>query len=245
MGKLHELIAVEPDLKTEATRLAGEITNLFANGQVKLKGLTRTYRPLEETGDKFPDEVANVATTVKFELAKLAATFGRWMDAAIQKELTNSTTKASVMVGSKVVLADLNAPALLNMEGKLVALRGVYEAIPTNDLTERWAWNDASGMYLTPEEQNYRTKKVVKPLVLYPATPEHPAQTDKITEDIREGVWTITKSSGMLSPVQKSKFLANLDELLRAVKAARQRANEAEVVNYNLAKVVFEFIHKE
>jgi len=245
MGKLHEIIAVEPELKSEATRLLAEVGALFTQGQIRLVGMVRKYSPLEDTGEKFPDEIAELATTVRDELRQLRATFGRWMDATVQKEITNGRTTADVIVDGEVILKGLPAPALLNIESKLAALRGVYAAIPTNDPTERWEFDGQQGVYVSTPKDSYRTKKVTKALVLFPATPEHPAQTQAVVEDVREGVWTNTKRSGMLSPSEKRALLERLDSLARAVKTARQRANDTEADTTRVAEAMFAFIHLE
>ena len=58
MGKLHELLAVEPDLKAAATRTVNEVIALFKEGADRLVGQIRVYHPLEEGGDVFADEIA-------------------------------------------------------------------------------------------------------------------------------------------------------------------------------------------
>ena len=245
MAKLHELIAVEPDLKNEALRILGEVTNLFTNGTVRLIGQIRKYRSIEENGDKLPDEIAELATTTAAELEIIEKAFGNWLDVTIQKELTNGDTSADVVVAGKVILKGLSAPALLNLESRLGQLKAVYAAIPTNDPTEQWNYDPQQGVYVSTPRENYRTKKIVRPLVLYPATPEHPAQTQAVQEDVREGIWTTTKRSGMLSPVEKRKLLERIDTLAREVKAARQRANDVEARKTTVAREIFAFIHGE
>lgn len=245
MSKLHELIAVEPDLKAEAIRILSEVTNLFTNGQVRLVGQIRKYRPIDEEGDKLPDEVTELSTTVNGELEAVEKGFSRWLDVTIQKELTNSTTTADVVVDGKVLLKGLSAPALLNLESRLAQLRAVYAAIPTNDPTERWEYNAQEAVYVSAPRENYRTKKIVRPLILVQATKEHPAQAQAVQEDVREGVWTTVKRSGMLSVVEKRNLLERLDTLAREVKSGRQRANDAEAVKVQVANEVFAFIHRE
>lgn len=245
MGKLHELIAVEGDLKSEATRVAGDVGSLFSSGQVRLVGQVRTYEPLDENGEKLPSEVSDLATTVKDELAQLHTAFGRWMDATVQKEVTNGATNADVEVDGVKVLSGLNAPALLNLESKLATLRGVYAAIPTNDPTEKWNYDDQLGIYVSDPRETRRTKKVPKALIGVEATKEHPAQVQYYTEDVPEGTWRVVKRSGMLSPTQKRVLLERIDILARAVKQARQRANDIEAKNTQVAEKIFEFIHRE
>ena len=244
MTKLHELIAVEPDLKSQATSQIADALNVFSNGTGKLVGQVRRYSPLEEYGEQFSDEVTELATTVGDELGRVQDAFGRWIDVAVQKEQTNGATTADVVVDGQVVLKGLSAPALLNLEGKLTSLRQLYSQIPTNDLAERWEYDEQTGVYVSNPRDTYRTQKVIKSLVLHPPTPEHPAQVQAYNEDIRVGTWTTQKRSGMMSPTDKRMILSRLDVLIRAVKSARQRANEVEANTAKVAQVIFDFIHR-
>lgn len=242
MPKLHELIAVEGELKSEAIRIVSDAADLFTKGTSRLLGKVRKYRPLDEMGEKLPDEVVKLATTVGDELETAWLTISGWLDVTVQKELTNGRTSADVVVDGKVVLKDMSAPALLNLEQRLTTLRGLYESIPTLDPSEPWEWDGSSGAYVS-RAQTYRTKKVPKALVGYEATPEHPAQVQYYQEDIREGVWDTTQQSGMLSLPEKRQLLSRVDKLARAVKEARQRANSAEAVATKVSDAIKNYIH--
>ena len=242
MGKLHEVLAVEPELKSEAQRTYHSVRNLCAEGANRFIGEVRSYKPLEEAGEPFPDEVVEMATTVGDELARLQSAYGAWIDIAVQKEMTNQIANADVVVNGKVLLAGLSATALLNLEGKLAEVRALYAEIPTNDPAERWELDEQTGSYIAPDRVSYRTKKVPRRFVKQEPTKEHPAQVDVFTEDVRVGVWTKKIRSGMLTPREKRQRLARLDVLIRAVKKARQRANNAEVEDVRVAEVLFRFI---
>ena len=245
MGKLHELIAVESDLKAEALRLCTEVGELFGKATAKFIGQIRKYQPLDDAGEKLPDETVELSTTVNEQLDGLWKAYGRWLDATIQKEVSNTSTMADVVVGGKSILSGLPAPALLNLESKLATLRGVYNLIPTNDPAERWEYDSQQGVYVSSPKETRRTKKVPKALVMYEATKEHPAQVSGYTDDVPEGTWTTFKRSGMLSPTAKRDILERLDELIRAVKSARQRANDTEASKIEVAKAIRAYIHRE
>jgi len=243
MGKLHELLAVETHLQVEAQRVMQATQSLFTDGQARLEGLHRTYTPTDEHGDILPGEHTELATTVEAELAQVRASFGKWLDASFQKETTNTGTAANVEIDGNTLLEDVPAPALLNLEAKLAALRKVYEAIPVTDPSIRWTLNTDVGGYVSPEQSRFVTQKVQEPLVLYPATPEHPAQTQLVVRDVRVGTWHITTYSGKVSATVKREWLARIDNLLEAVKRARQRANDIEHVTDVAAETLFAYIH--
>jgi hypothetical protein len=88
------------------------------------------------------------------------------------------------------------------------------------------------------------TKKVPNVLVLYEATPEHPAQVQAFNEDVRVGTRTTMLQSGMVSFQDKAKILNRIDKLLRAVKEARQRANDVDIAAIKVAEAIFNYIRE-
>jgi hypothetical protein len=240
-GKLHELLAVEPDLRADAARVLKEAAALFRDAPERLFGTFRSYFPLKEGGDDFADESTEMTSTVSDELESVARAWGRYVDAALQKEATNQDAKASLSIGN--ISAVLPATALLNLEGRLQELKNVYAAIPTLDPVEAWSWDKDQGCYVSAKRTSYKTAKVPRAFEASPATEQHPAQVETYTEDERVGHWESYKFSGMLTKEDKRLRLARIDMLLRAVKKARQRANDEEVAEVELAEQLVEFIN--
>jgi len=218
---------------------------MFTDGKGKLVGSVRNYQPLQEGGENFADEITILASTVNAELSQALSSFSQWMDAAVQKETTNRETAADIIIGEETIVENLPAPALLNLESKLGEIRKIYAAIPTNDPAEQWKWDEQSECYISNPRTTYKTKKTPRAHIAYEATPEHPAQVQVFNEDVRVGEWTTVIQSGMLTPRDKRRLLARLDTLARAVKQARQRANDIDAVNITVAEKLFAFIHRE
>lgn len=243
MGKMHELLAVEGDLKSAALSALSDLKGLFTKGTGLLVGQVRKYRPFVEGGERQADEVTALATSVPDECERFALMFGRWINASIQKEVTNISTLADVIVDGEALLTGLPAPALLNLESKLASIRSVYENIPTLDPTEKWSWDAGRGCYLSPERTTYRTQKVMKSFIAAEATKEHPAQVQVFSEDQQVGEWTTIISTGAVTVTDKRGMIERIDKLLAAVKQARQRANSIEASNIMVAATLFEYIH--
>ena len=89
----------------------------------------------------------------------------------------------------------------------------------------------------------YKTKKVTTPLILYAHTDKHPAQVKEVVEDVRQGTWTTTKWSGMLSPSEKSELLGRVDALTQAIKCARVKANDQEAATNKIGQRLFDYIN--
>ena len=97
-------------------------------------------------------------------------------------------------------------------------------------------------MYKTQATLTSKTKKVQKPIVLYDATKEHPAQTQLITEDVVIGHWSTVKHSGALPMPKKKKILENIEKLNKAVKFAREEANSIDTKQLYIANKIFKFV---
>lgn len=244
MPKLHELLAVEGDLKSRAQQAKNAIVKLFTEGTGRLLGRSIHYQ-VDEGEDPRPPEITELATTVSAEFDQFQMAYSQWLNVAIQKEVTNQATMSTVIVdGVDIFNEPFPATALLNLESKLTEMRVVYAQAPTLDPSERWEWDGSFGLYISKDRVANITKKTTKVLVLYEATEQHPAQTQAYNEDVRIGTRTTMLQSGMVSPQDKIKILSRIDKLLRAVKEARQRANNIEITDVNVADAIFNYIRE-
>ena len=94
-----------------------------------------------------------------------------------------------------------------------------------------------------PEEKN-RAVKAFKSQILVPPTDKHRAEIEKWEENAVVGKYVKTNWSGMIPVAEKSRLLGNLDNLISEVKKARQRANQAEVVDLDIVDQLFTIIMK-
>ena len=245
MGKLHECLAVEPDLKSAAEKILAETVNTFTKKEHHFLERLKSYQANDEEGETFAPDKQEIVTTVPKKLEHTQEVVVKYIDAMAQKEVTNTVASAILEVdGVALVNEPVPATLLLALEGKLKQLREVYNAIPTLDPSETWHLDDKTGLYEAEPKQTYKTKKVMKNHVKAPATDKHPAQVEVYTEDVRVGTWTEKKWCGMLTPAEKSDLLARIDKLMQAVKKARQRANDAEAKKINIGDALFDYINK-
>jgi hypothetical protein len=238
--KLHELVAVEPTLQNKAGSETARAIHKIEGGQTV--GETVTYTPLEEGGQEIPPQHTPVSVTVQDVLSELGKHFGAWLDVSLQKEVSNIDTSADIVVGGKTLFVDLPAPALLNLEKKLAALRNVLERIQTNDPAYKWTWNKDEQVWVSDERVSYRTKKVMKAFVAYEATDEHPAQVETFTEDERISKKVAILRSGNLSVREKRVLMSRIDELIAETKRARQRANDTAANTGKYAEKIFDYL---
>lgn len=246
--KLHELLAVENDLDTTAKKVMNEAGVTFLKKQEHFLGYRKSLRMFEEhrkQEEEAATESKALVTTVDDKLDYVFQSVIKYWDAILQKEATNQTAVADLVVDGQVLVENAPATWLLGMESRLKALRQVYETIPTWAPGTDWvpAPEQGKGIYKAAEPSKAdKTEKVPAHKVLVPATEHHPAQIEKWVENVRVGVFTTEKWISSWSPAQKSEAMARVDNLIRAVKRARQRANNTPIVKKKAARMIVDYL---
>lgn len=252
MAKLHEILAVEKGLQTTAKQTNAETMKTFNAKDAHFVGTVKQIRHFDENEKNLnTDEFKDMVDTVFSKLAYNAGPNIRAWNAYYQKEATNQKATADIVMddaagGPLVLVPGVPATVLLGLETKLAELKTVYDAIPTLAPGPSWVPDPARGKGVWRSEhpdKTFRTRKTVKPIVMSPATPQHPAQVQAVQEDVPVAEITVQSWSGMITTAQKSDLLSKIDRLLRAVKQARQRANATEAVKGEIGKVLIDFIH--
>jgi len=236
MSKLHELLAVDANLKVQADKTRTELRNTFTNKRHLFTEKKVVTIPLQEGAQPTTDVQSDLQTSVTKELAWWGGHLAKSVDISYQIATTNMTAKADVvMEDGTVLLKDVPATALLELEKRVKEAMELIQAIPTLDPAKGFAVDEerGKGIYRARDVKKTRTQKVQKPLVLYPATEHHPAQTQLVSVDepvaqIEEQEW-----SSCLTVAAKGDIYDRAENVLRAVKKARARANEASVDTNN------------
>jgi hypothetical protein len=207
-----------------------------------LSGISRTYLPRADDGDRLPAESTRVQLTVEGVTDRLAADLGRLWDVTATKDWANTEANADVVVDGQVLLAQVPSSFLVWFEKQLAELRGYVSRLPVLDPAEVWHYDDASAAWRSEPVQTIRTTKVPKNHVVAPATKEHAAQVQVYTVDVPEGDWTTTKFSGAVPEARRKALLDRVDALAEAVKFAREEANQHTVTDRSVGDVVFGYL---
>ncbi|MBU8921226.1 MAG: hypothetical protein KOO63_05350 [Bacteroidales bacterium] len=245
MGKLHELLSVEPDVVGTAKAIVDEgISTLGKKGE-RFTGLRKTYQPLDEEGTSYPPEITQVQETVSGKLDYVAGTLAKAINIVLSKEVTNTLTSAKLLIG-KEDFGEFPATVYLALEKQVKEFRRVLQAVPTLDPAYTWKADPGRAhTMVTDTVETQRTEKQHQPVVMYEATKEHPAQVEMISRDVVVGNWNTIKESGMISVRAKSEMLARCDQVIRAIKTARQRANDIEASKVTVGMAILKFITEE
>lgn len=229
--QLHQVNALIKGVKARTQRTITDLHHTLQRGP-QLAGLHRTYQPHDDDGERLPEEGTHVQVTVAATLPQITDALTRLLDLQYTQDVANTTARADVVVNGTTVVADAPVTYLLFLERQLVDLRTIVAGLPTLDPAERWHWDRDRNCYASEPAGTTRTKKMPRNHVLAEATDRHPAQVQMYTEDIPQGVWTTVKLSGAMPADAARQLRARVDELIDAVKAARETANSTVVPDH-------------
>jgi hypothetical protein len=244
--KLNQILAIEKGLKSHGY---GDFTKIHQSLQKAepLSGISRTYRPIKEDGEKFPSESTQVQIRVKDVIKDAQEKLTELFDVVATKDFANCNAIADIVVD-----ADTEAPItlmksvpvshLLWLEKQLNDLYTFVKGIPVLASSEIWHWDDSQNCYSTNPFDTSKSKKVPHVLVKYEATKEHPAQVEVVNEDELVGYWTTVKFSGALPSRDIESFKERVQKLQKAVKFAREQANSVETEQIKIGEKILGFV---
>lgn len=242
--RVAQVIAVEKEVTKRVMEWVTEAYKILQKPTL-FNGFTRTYEPKAAEGEDAQPLPPESERVQKVADALMRDAFNFWagaFDATATKDFANCDAKADVMVDGKAVLKGAPVTFLLFVEKMLVHVHSFVSKLPTLDPAYEWARDEGTGLFRTPSSPAVRTKKAQRPIVLYDATKEHPAQTQLITEDIPVGTWTLTKMSGAVQEARRDAILARVEKLSRAVKEAREEANAMKCNEQRVGEALFAYL---
>jgi hypothetical protein len=243
--RLHELLAVEGNLKGQAEKVRTDLASSFEKKRHLFTEKLVTFKPSQDGAEPVVEEQLDLQSTVRQELTWVTDIWAQALDVSATVAEANTQARGDVVLDDgSVILKGMPATALLELEKRLAEVQTLLQAVPTLDPAKGFKLDDhrGKGIYRARDDVKTRTKKVQRPIVLYDATPEHPAQTQLISEDVPVGEIRTQEWSGLVTPLEKSEMLDRVEALRRAVKAARSRANEVEVSQTKIGTTLFRFM---
>jgi len=249
---LHEILAVEQEIKAKAERARNQLIETFRSKQTHFTGIRRTFRPFSvdeksgESGGERLEAETRLAKTVHEELAATLREVGQAVDLGFQLDEANTRARADIVIDGEVLVADVPATFLLQLERRLKELRAVFKEAPTYDPVRLWSVDasaDKKHVLRAEPVTTIRKQRSRKYNVMVEATKEHPAQVDIVEIDEPIGELRSYEWTGMLSTGKKSALLEQVDRLLGAVKQARSRANTIHVdKTKKMSKTIADFL---
>lgn len=249
MAKLHELLAVDSNLKGQAvvcrTELRGTMTNKRHHFAEKLV----TFTPIGEHQLPITEVQTPIQTTVREEIDWLQDILVKQIDVSFAIDFANTTAKSDiVMEDGNVIAKDVPTTALMQLEHRLKEVLEFAKQIPTLDPAKGFEIDPArpAGTYKARVVTKPRTQKVETHVVVVPPTDKHPAQVVKETKDVLTGTLEELEWSSLITPKAKAEILERGEDLLRAVIKARMRANVEEIApaEHRIGKVLLDYVFK-
>lgn len=243
MTKLSQIVAVEKGVKSDAQRRFTD-AHREVQKQPLLSGISRTYQPRDDEGDRLPPESTRVQIKCEEVLSDVSAILTRLFDVTLTKDYANCTARANVVVDDTPLLTDVPVTYLLFLEKQLLDMHTFVSKLPVLDPAEDWedALDPVSGCWKTRPVRTVRSKKVPRNHVLAEATKEHPAQVEVYYEDVPVGDWTTVKFSGAVPATRVREILDRVTALQEAVKFAREEANGTEIIDQHAGEAVFRYL---
>lgn len=245
MAKLHELLAAESTVKAQADKVRADLSNTFDKKRHLFGEKIVTFVPNTEGAAPVTEEQSDLQSTVRTELRWISDLWAKAVDAAYQIAESNMAARADVVLDNgTVLLKNMPATALLELEKRAGEIHALVTTIPTLDPAKGFKPDSdkGQGIFKAREVTKTRTKKTIRPIVKYEATKEHPAQVDLINEDLPIGTIREQEWSGLITPAEKADMLTRAEELRRALKTARSRANEATAATDKVASKLFSYV---
>lgn len=244
MTKLNQIVAVEKGIKSRTAEAITKVYQKFQKAPL-LAGISRTYQPKDDEGDRLPSEEVRVQLSADQSLREASAALSRLFDVVATKDAANGQAVGHLVVDGNILVADVPVTTLLFLEKQLIDIRTLVKSLPVLDAAETWEFDSNTGVYVTPPVGTTRTKKIPRNHVKAEATEKHPAQVEVYYEDVLVGTWTARKFSGALPAVRVNQLLARVDTLHSAVKFAREEANNYEVTDVKIGAAIFDYLLAE
>ncbi|WP_437618986.1 DUF7873 family protein [Sorangium sp. So ce1151] len=241
MPRLNQIIAIEKGVKARSHQRLTEAHHALQKPAL-LSGISRTYRSKDEEGEQLPPEATRVQVKAEDIIRSTVDILGELFDVTATKDYTNCKARADVVVDGKVLLTGAPVTYLLFLEKQLVDLQTFIKKLPVLDASESWTFDPSADSWATEPVQTARTKKIPRNHVKAEATDKHPAQVEVYHEDIVVGYWKTVKFSGALPARRINELLDRVEKLQRAVKFAREEANNQTAEEQKVGAAVLGFI---
>lgn len=232
MAKLHELLAVETSLRSQAEACRRDLMNTFEKKKTHFSEAVQTFQSNQEGVVPVTESRLGLQTTMYKEFAWITEKLAKAFDVAYQIDEANTEARENVVLANgDVLLTQVPATSLLQLEKRLKELQEFAAAIPTLDPAKGFEIDKSRGIdiYKARDVVKARTQKVKEWITVAAATDKHPAQVVENVKDVEIGTIQLQEWSSLISTAEKGDILDRIEELIRAVKGARSRANEIPV----------------
>lgn len=239
--RMSQVIAISNGEKSRKQSILSKVYQSLQQPTL-FEGFSKRYNPLDEEGERLPNEDKKVQLTVNQAIREANEVIENMFNIIAMQDVGNCSAKADIIVDDVVLLQDVPVTHLIFLEKQLIDIEVFINSFPVLDPAEEWVWSNAAACYESKQRETHRTKKIQDVLVKYHATDKHPAQTELITKDVIAGYWTTIKFSGNIKKTDKDTMLERVRKLSKAVKISREEANSVEVKKSDFGTSILNYI---
>lgn len=237
MAKLNQLLAVVKTRKADTQKAIAFAHHLFQKRD-QFTGLSRVYQPREDGGETLPPESKRVTHNAVATLHEVKAVWGRLFELTGTIDATNCMALATISVDGQDLVTNVPVTHLLWLEKQLADLITMIKGLPTLDPQYVWTKDAATGQYATEVRATTRSKKIPRNHVKAPATDKHPAQVEVYHEDQIVGEWHTRDLSSAFRQDDVTVMLGRAQQVLDAVKKAREEANMVTAIALDTSRLL-------
>lgn len=241
---LVEIISLSQRAQTTLAQLFNEAIGTFTKKADHFSGQLRKYNTATDDDIELDAEDTIVVTNAEDKLNYVFDSFIESIDLNLTKENSNAGAVGTIEVNGTVWKEGIPVNAILTAETHIKRLRDLILAVPTLEPKESWSKtkDNKPALYTSATKSRIKTKKVETFQTVAEATKDHPAQVQKVFNDVVAGTWETTLLSGKIRPHTKSLMLKRVDELSGIFKNAREAANNAVAKELKLGTQIRDYI---
>jgi hypothetical protein len=252
VANLSELIGIERSQRNQTEKKFQDVKNTTFGSKTHIfDAHFQTYKPfVDGAGIAELNTEQRLESSVSEELDFVNEALAKQFDLDATIDKGNLTAVADVLDEDGTVLfAALPATTLLSLEKLLTRYAELVRTIPTLDSKNGFQPAPALGKFAFRSQDvvTTRVERVKKAFEIAKATDKHAAQAQMIEEPVAMGVITKYTVSSRWTTMQKSELLDRVENLLRSVTQARQKANRTTEVERTkgLGEKVFDLLLKK
>lgn len=239
--KLNQVIAIEKGVKSRTQSMVTDVHKACQKPAL-FNGFSKEYQPKAEDGEVFPAESTKVQKNAADEIRQAANAWRELFNVTALKDVGNTNAVVDVKIDGVALIEGVPATYLLFLEKQFIDIRTFIGKLPTLDPAKEWKNDPNDRLYKAEARQTIKTKKTPRAVVLHEATKEHPAQVQMVAEDITIGYWSQVDFSGAIPETRQQELLDNIEQLIKAVKMAREEANSVEVEKREIGKPIMDWL---
>jgi hypothetical protein len=168
MPKLHELLAIESNLETQASKVRADLANTFEKKRHLFEEKRLLFTPNTEGAQVVTEQQTDIQTTAQKELAWVQPHLAKALNASYQVAEANTQARADIILedSDTPLVKDVPATSLLELQKRLAEILHLAQAIPTLDPAKGFTADPQRGPGIYKAREIRKTRTTEQPKVI-------------------------------------------------------------------------------